>query len=169
MQGRTHALMGAAAGLTLALTTHATLDLALVAATAGIIGGLLPDIDHPNSTICNRLPLIRIFTFWLPHRTLTHSAIAIIVLSVGYTAFVTRTASLPIGYTGAIIFGYALHVLADMMTRTGVPLLYPFSGQRQYLLPRGFRLTTGGVVESIIAAAVSLLLVYQVAKLLGVY
>jgi membrane-bound metal-dependent hydrolase YbcI (DUF457 family) len=71
-------------------------------------------------------------------------------------------------YTGAIIFGYALHVLADMMTRTGVPLMYPLSTERHYLLPRPLRLTTGGVVESIIAAAVSLLLVWQVAVLLGV-
>jgi inner membrane protein len=169
MQGRTHALIGAAAGLTIALLKDATPGLALVAAGAGAIGGLLPDIDHPNSTICNRVPLIRLLTFWIPHRTLTHSIWLFIVLDALYLMLMVSLPASPmqtiIRWGSAIMAGYFLHILADMTTRQGVPIFSPVSDARFYLLPRGFRLTTGGILESIIAACLTLLVMYQLALL----
>jgi inner membrane protein len=77
MQGRTHALIGAAAGLLLAVQVAAPAESTAMFVAAGALGGLLPDVDHPQSSINQKLPFIRLFTFWLPHRTLTHSVFAI--------------------------------------------------------------------------------------------
>jgi inner membrane protein len=161
MQGRTHALIGAAAGLLLAVQVAAPAESTAMFVAAGALGGLLPDVDHPQSSINQKLPFIRLFTFWLPHRTLTHSVFAIALMMFTGLWFA--------GFYGAAMgAGYALHVAADMLTRSGVPFLCPFSDFRWHLLPRGLRLTTGGMVEQVIAAGVSLLVLYEFGLVFGV-
>ncbi len=144
MQGKTHMMVGMVAGLMLCQPLTAPAGIIL-----GGIGGLLPDIDHPNSSISYRLPLLRLLTFWIPHRTGTHSLWAAGLML------------LPGALIHPLLFcfaaGYALHIAADMMTRKGVPVLYPITKNPLYLLPRGFRLVTGGFVEWMFRAAVILL------------
>ncbi|KAA9001744.1 metal-dependent hydrolase [Affinibrenneria salicis] len=91
-----------------------------------LLTSLLPDIDHPKSLLGQRLkwisaPIARAFG----HRGFTHSLLAIVA---GLWFIHTR---LPAGWIipsdawHAMIIGYLSHIIADMLTSAGVPLLWP--------------------------------------------
>lgn len=146
MQGSTHALIGMMAAL--AITEPAAAPGAIV---LGAIGGLLPDIDHPNSTVSRKLFLLRLLIFWIPHRTFTHSIWSALLML------------LPALFIHPLLIclwaGYTLHIAADMMTFQGIPILYPLAGYHFFLLPRGFRVLTGGFKESVFRFGVLSLLI----------
>lgn len=144
MQGKTHILVGMAAGLALADPVTAPFAIIL-----GGIGGLLPDVDHPNGTLSNRLPLIRLLFFWIPHRTLTHSIWA--ALAMLLPALLIHRVLI------CLWAGYTLHIAADMATQRGIPLLYPLTRMNCYLLPRPLRIITGGIAEMIFRVGVIVL------------
>lgn len=144
MQGKTHILVGMAAGLALSQPVTAPFGIIL-----GGIGGLLPDIDHPNGTLSNRLPLLRLLIFWIPHRTFTHSLWA--ALAMLLPALLIHPVLI------CLWAGYTLHIAADMATVRGIPLLYPLTRLNCYLLPRPLRLTTGGIMEMIFRVGVIVL------------
>jgi inner membrane protein len=50
------------------------------------------------------------------------------------------------GACGAFLLGYLSHLLADALTISGMPLLWPWR-TRAYGLPKAVRLRTGGRVE----------------------
>ncbi len=58
----------------------------------------------------------------------------------------------------ALLLGYGSHLAADSATKTGILLLYPRK-ERFYLLPKGWRITTGSQAEEV-CFAYSLLLPY---------
>jgi membrane-bound metal-dependent hydrolase YbcI (DUF457 family) len=96
-----------------------------------------------------------LLTFWIPHRTYTHSLwAALLMLLPGLLIH-------PILITLAA--GYILHIAADMMTESGVPLLCPLTRLRFYALPPGIRVLTGGTKELVfrlmIMGAFALLLI----------
>lgn len=92
----------------------------------GILTCLLPDIDHPKSLLGQRLkwlsvPIAKMFG----HRGVTHSFLAIIGAStLIYSGLLSRII-IPIDLAHAMIVGYISHVVADMLTPAGVPLLWP--------------------------------------------
>ncbi|RYC70078.1 metal-dependent hydrolase [Spirosoma sordidisoli] len=95
---------------------------------ASVFFALLPDIDHTRSLIGRTVfPLASWLQGRFGHRTVTHSLF-----------FLSGVAGLlllaPKAY--AVVSGYALlsHLLFDMCTKQGVPLLYPFS-KRPFVLP----------------------------------
>lgn len=147
MQGITHLTIGMVGGLILAGSISGNAEVALVLAAAGLVGGLLPDIDHPQSTISQKLPILRLLTFWIPHRTLTHSLW--IVLALGAATYLTQNPAV-----FAFALGYGLHIVADMMTRKGVPLFYPLSRNSLHLLPGVLAFQTGGIRELVLAMAI---------------
>lgn len=61
-------------------------------------------------------------------------------------------ASLP--WLRYIAFGYIAHILADGLTRSGVPLLGPFSKRDVGFLPKKLRIRTGGALEQLLGLAV---------------
>lgn len=103
---------------------------------ATVAASLLPDIDHTRSAIGKTFYPV---ASWLQrrygHRTITHSVFF-------YLAVVGLMWLTPKPYT--VVTGYALlsHLLFDMCTKQGVPLLYPFS-KRPFVLPAnpGLRLS----------------------------
>lgn len=97
---------------------------------------LLPDIDHTQSAIGKTFyPIASFLQSRYGHRTITHSLFF-------YLVCVSLLWLVPRSYT--ICGGYALlsHLLFDMCTKQGVPLLYPFS-KRPFVLPAnpGLRLS----------------------------
>lgn len=144
MQGKTHLLIGMAAGLALSQPVTAPLGIIL-----GGIGGLLPDIDHPNSSISRKLYPLRWLIFWLPHRTLTHSIWAALAMLLPALLIHPLLICLWAGYT--------LHIAADMATQRGIPLLYPLTPLNCYLLPKPLRLLTGGAVEMLFRVGIIVL------------
>lgn len=91
-----------------------------------LLTALLPDIDHPKSVLGQRLrwlsaPIARLFG----HRGFTHSFLAI---AAGVFFIQTRLPPnwpIPTDVYHAMIVGYLSHILADMLTPSGVPLLWP--------------------------------------------
>lgn len=106
------------------------------------VGGLLPDLDHPESALGRRIPVISVpLSALVGHRGMTHSLLAVTVLLIALVAVTTASALpfnsgtlsvLPGGafnnfsqLVPALIIGYLSHILGDSMTPSGVPLFWP--------------------------------------------
>ncbi|AYA40468.1 metal-dependent hydrolase [Xenorhabdus nematophila] len=91
-----------------------------------LLASLLPDIDHPSSTLGRLFRFISIPIAKLcGHRGFTHSLLALIV---GMTLFQTEIPSnwpIPTDFIHAMVVGYISHLIADMLTPAGIPLLWP--------------------------------------------
>lgn len=87
---------------------------------------LLPDIDHTKSLIGKPFfPIAKYLDKKFGHRTITHSLLCYFVLAVFIGMiekvwFDTRT------ITQIFIWAFGSHLILDMVTIQGVPLLYPF-------------------------------------------
>jgi inner membrane protein len=91
-----------------------------------LLTSLLPDIDHPKSILGQRLkwistPIARIFG----HRGFTHSLLALIGGIALFQMDISRYWIIPADVLHAMIIGYFSHLLADMITPAGIPLLWP--------------------------------------------
>ena len=94
---------------------------------ATVVASLLPDVDHTRSTIGKMVfPLARWLNRRFGHRTITHGLPCMTAFAL-LTAFTEKTFFGQTTYTGIITLGYFSHLVFDMCTLQGVPLLYPFS------------------------------------------
>ena len=130
MQGKQHIAGGIiAAGISFGaayiIDPDISMDL-IYYAGAAVLGSLLPDIDLPKSKLGRLLkpiswPVNKLFG----HRTITHSALWLIPYFILYLKCAPYP---PIAHivTG-LALGHISHLLCDMTTPKGVPLLYPFS------------------------------------------
>ena len=129
---------------------------------AAALGSLLPDVDTPSSRIGWVLwPLARWIEGRFGHRTITHSFVGI-----GLCALLFAPALLfPLWRSLylALLVGYAMHLMGDAVTKSGVPLAWP--RREQFVFPgnRDFRLRTGSGAE---VAVLGLLLILGGAVLL---
>lgn len=123
----------------------------------GYFGGLLPDIDHPGSKIGRALyPIAWVVNKIFGHRGATHSLLALFLTSVlfilpalmleGFSAFMYTQFAIGVGV------GFLSHLILDMSTKSGVPLLYPFT-RKSFRIAR---LTTGK--HDIIVSAIAVFL-----------
>lgn len=95
--------------------------------TGGLLTCLLPDIDHPKSVLGQRLkwlslPIAKIFG----HRGFTHSLLAVITGVLLFTLYLPAQITIPLDALHAMAIGYLSHIVADMLTPAGVPLLWPW-------------------------------------------
>lgn len=135
------------------------------------LGALLPDIDEPNSTIGRKtLGISNAIKALFGHRGLTHSIV--FVLSIGIlllllSAFgVEKLSGIPLVssfvkgldeavleiFIFGIVIGCVLHLMGDMLTPSGVPLLLPFSARNFHLTPAFLRFKTGGIWDYAVGA-----------------
>lgn len=96
---------------------------------AAIVGGMLPDIDHPQSWLGRRIPLIPSLLFKTTgHRGATHSMLAI-VLTTGATGY--GVLQFDVAYTIAeaaaigMFVGYLSHLAGDFVSNRGIPVFWP--------------------------------------------
>lgn len=150
MKGHTHALLGVTAAVAVhayapyLITTLPGLGIALVAAG---VGSLLPDLDADESLIRHQThtarsdgPLGHIVSWLMPsHRGITHSGMAALAM-VGFAWLY------PHDWLIALAIGYISHLSADMLTRGGVPLLWPFRWRLSLT-----SMVTGGLGEYAVA------------------
>lgn len=129
----------------------------------GYIGGLLPDIDHPGSKVGRALyPIAWVVNKLFGHRGATHSLLALFLTSV---LFILPSLMLS-GFVGflytqfaiGIAAGFLSHLILDMTTKSGIPILYPFVS-RSFRIAR---LTTGkhDMLVSFIAIAFTVTTIY---------
>ncbi len=144
MTGRSHALLGMGAGILGA--AHSPADTLLRVAIVGvaIVCALLPDVDHPRAIISGYLPGVgHAARLFVSHRGGTHT----VIFAAAITAllFIVHAPSVIIFAAAA---GIISHLLADMATPQGVPLLLPLSRRAFRLAPRAFLTPTAWILES---------------------
>ena len=202
MEYRTHRYGGMCAGAIAATAMYGTSYLHLdnidphyiinasILIGAGAIGSLIPDIDHQNSYISKRNPILAFIVklllgianfitkiilslcFWISptrkkailagteHRGIFHTLLMVILI---YLLFGILTAYFgEFGYLLQIglTVGYLSHILVDMLTKGGVMLLYP-AITFKFHYPF-IRLTTGKheTIAAIIITIVTVITIY---------
>lgn len=134
MTGKTHFCCGMAAAMYLCTDMNEAALLAL--------GSLLPDIDNSRSMLGRFIPFVQnIFG----HRTLTHS-LAFIAILYFINPF--------------LAMGGMMHLVLDMMTMGGCPLLYPYG--KRFRFPLAKYATTGGAFETFMFCLLVGLIMYRI-------
>lgn len=134
-----HAITGFTLGTQLAYNLQPTLCLSptqyLFCVATVTFGSLLPDIDTPYSYLGRKLkiisyPIYKIFG----HRTITHSLLIWTLLLFISPLF--NTGLLYGLFCISLYGGVVSHIILDIISTTGVPLLYPLCNIRFHLIPR---------------------------------
>lgn len=143
MTGKTHLLAGLVIGVMMAEPLGFPNSQAIFVIGAAALGSLLPDLDSPKSIITNLFPPVRLLFFWTTHRGILHTAIIPSILAIA--AYLLPQYMV----LWALCAGYLSHISLDAMTKGGVPFLWPVWKGNFHLLPPFFRITTGGISESL--------------------
>lgn len=126
------------------------------------LGALLPDIDHPRGALAREevagVPIFRPIAWGigavLGHRGPTHSALALAaVLGLG------EWPGLPWAGVNAgwlLGWGYATHLAADALTKSGVPFFWPLGGRLGIPPVRRLRFATGSWREGVVVGTLTL-------------
>ena len=161
MTGRTHDLGAITAlGVTFLVLSpsHISLSTAILAILANLIGGITPDIDQPTAPLWRNLPVGRYFgkIFGMlsgGHRFLTHSLVGVALIA--WLAWLLLNFLHPI--MGAVnidivwwsfTIGVLSHLLFDLFTKEGVPLLLPVPIKFGFPPIKALRITTGKFIEN---------------------
>jgi len=78
-----------------------------------LLGALLPDVDHPNSFINERLGFTKVFSWLFSHRGLLHGLFGVLLfggIAVYFNNFVAK----------ALVVGYVSHLFGDALTNEGL-------------------------------------------------
>lgn len=151
MMAHSHILFGMSCWWGYCLATGQ--DASSAATAIAGIGALLPDIDHPQSAVGRRIqflsvPLAKVFG----HRGVTHSLLAV----AGVLFALLHWSGYGPGIIGPLCVGYLSHLAGDMLTPSGVPLLWPL---RRTFSMNMFR--TGSPVETLMVSAFTAVMLHQ--------
>ena len=184
MLGKTHITLGLGLGALSATTfsaitqtTFSALDLSIFYG-AVTLGALLPDIDEPNSTIGRKtIGISNAIKTLCGHRGLTHSIAFIALVSLlsllacALGGDILREIPLIASYVEVanlqgdnieifafgLVLGCIFHLIGDMLTISGVPLLLPFSTKPYHIFPPFLRFKTGSVWDYAVGGAGALI------------
>ncbi len=162
MTGRTHDL-AAFTGLSVYFVVFPLIDMSLATLitllAANFIGGLFPDIDQSTGALWNRLRggsfLGKLISPLLGgHRLITHSILGLVltgyllrwILEVLHNVLLV---DMNIVWWGFMI-GFVTHLFMDMLTRDGIPLLFPIPVKFGIPPIKSMRPKTGGLFEKIL-------------------
>jgi len=159
MTARTHDAFAFASLLTIAiLYPPETLNLAtlMTSLVANIVGTLIPDMDQASNRLWDLLPagdhVGKIFRrIFLRHRTLSHSLLGAFliykVLEWGLPKLLNSNfIDVHIVFLSVMI-GYGSHLIADGLTKDGIPLFFPFPLSIGFPPISSLRITTDSWVE----------------------
>lgn len=159
MTGRTHDLVGFTA-LTYIVATqtlpHMTLATLLVALSANMIGSLTPDLDDATSEFWQKFPagtfigkLIHPFTGG--HRLITHSLLGMFLIGKILEFVLLRMGTVLLVDMNIVwasfMIGFFFHLVADTVTKEGVPWLFPIPWKIGIPPFKFMRVTTGAFLE----------------------
>ncbi|MFF2753539.1 metal-dependent hydrolase [Psychrobacillus sp. NPDC058041] len=149
MTGKTHIVGGIAASLAFAQISNYD---PVILVGAGVIGALIPDICHGGSTIGRKFPFVsKMVHILFGHRSFTHSLLFLLLMGVLLNSLVINES-----VVAGVLVGIISHFILDMATKNGIKLLYPLKVTVR--LPLTTR--TGGAIEYLVFATLSLLSVY---------
>lgn len=161
MTGRTHDLF-AFTSLTvvvgLQLVPQMTVGTMLISLGTAFVSGLVPDLDESTSTLWRRLPAGsgRFFSSILTpvfgsHRFISHSLVGLwlygqlLKLLLQFTQSFLKVNVTIVWWAG--ILGFLSHLIADTLTREGVPLAWPIPWKFGFPPLSFLRMKTGGFLE----------------------
>lgn len=159
MTGRTHDL---AAFTALNITflyfplTQMSLATCVVAFAANFIGGLIPDLDQNTSSLWKKIrggSLIAPFITPLMggHRTISHSLVGFLLLGFLADKFLYAASSIILVDMTIVwlsfMIGLASHLVADAVTKEGIPFFFPLPFTFGIPPFESLRMTTGKLVE----------------------
>ena len=173
MTARTHDLAAITAlgvAVLIAPVQSLTLSTALLAILANQIGGIVPDIDQPTAPFWRNLPIGRfigkVFDKFLGgHRYISHSLLGLVVFGVlanlllRFLHPVMPHVNIQLVWY-AFLIGVASHLVMDMFTKEGIPLLLPIPYKFGFPPLKSLRITTGKHVELLIVFP--LLLIFDI-------
>jgi inner membrane protein len=147
----THIAAGCMSSLLISDVLHAQPAQTILILGGGILGSMLPDIDHPKSVFGRCvLPLSYVLSALFGHRGVTHSLLAVVGIS-GLIGWAFSAAHWQQGYAVPVMIGVAIgylsHLVGDWLTNSGIPLLWP--SKRRFVSP--IRLCTGDLREYLLA------------------
>ena len=141
MTGRTHFIAGLCVGTYVASAAARDPASFIGLCCTGVIGGLLPDIDLPNSKAgMAAKPVSTVLSKVSRHRGMFHAPVLYAVAGLVMCYFFPEQLAL----TVALIGGCASHLLLDAMTVQGIPVLWPFKSRLSL-----FGVKTGGWFEKL--------------------
>jgi len=126
-----------------------------------LLAALLPDIDHHNSKITNKLGFVgRLTSMLFDTRGIVHSFIgALAFFTLVYVA--VANLGLNMGYAYAFGIGYVSHLFLDSLNPMGIAWLNPFSKTRL-----SGKIRTGGYAEVAILIVIGGLTIVNIVKLI---
>lgn len=149
MVGKTHLYSGLCAGAGYALWAGLPLVPAALAVSAGMIGGVLPDLDHRKSKVTQKTGILGFCSSHLfKHRGVLHTPIVYFALWGVLTMFVDSDPLTHAVICGLLV-GELSHLFLDMLNPSGIPLLWPLTRKRISLLP----IPTGGKLDAMLGMA----------------
>lgn len=158
LQYKTHITVSLAIGIPLMAATDTLTASSVVALT---LGATFPDIDEPHSWIGRRTWIVSdIIHHLFGHRGITHSLIGLLVISLG-TVLLTTVFNINMMVGKYFILGYALHLLEDSFSKSGVAWFRPFINKK---LNSGFGIVyyrTGRLAEKLILLVCIFVLMFE--------
>lgn len=108
-----------------------------------IIATLSPDIDHEKSILSQLIPFLsKLIRKYTEHRGFTHKPISLIISSIIILILFYKIPVIVIAW----FLGYALHIIADGMTISGIKNF--FKTKTFYSIPKKMRFKTGSNTDN---------------------
>lgn len=162
MQYRTHLATTLAVSLPIMTNTG---NVNVVSVIALGLGAMFPDIDEPHSWIGSRTRgLSDVIKLFFGHRGITHSLFGLFLAFMTVILLITLT---PFKIMTGVFFliGYALHLIEDSFSKSGVKWFIPFT-DKAYQSGKGIvYYKTGGLIENLIFLITVFVLVMQIKAL----
>lgn len=162
MTARTHdafAFASLITAVTIYPPTTINVSTLFLCVVGNVVGALIPDMDQASNRLWDLVPagdfVGKIFRrFFFGHRTISHSFLGFFLFYKFFEFVLPQVLNpeyvqIPLIFW-SIMIGYASHLLADAMTKDGVPLLFPFSFKFGIPPLRFLRVTTGSWVENFV-------------------
>lgn len=150
MEGATHILGGAVAGMLCTLILQSTGIQSVGLVGVSIAGSLFPDVDLCSSKAGSKAkPASFTINKLFGHRTLFHSPILYAALYLLWTHYFPNARI----WAVAFAVGVASHILLDMFNKRGIPLLYPI--KKTYHITSIKNGSTGEIVFRVILGIIA--------------
>ena len=162
MIARTHDIIAFASLITIAIyqpPNELNITTSCIAIVGSVVGSLIPDMDQASNRLWDLLPAGNFFgkifkSLMLQHRTISHSILGVYlfyqILNFVMPKLLNPAYVNPQIVVISIMIGLISHILADMITKEGVPLLVPFPFKIGIPPFEFLRFTTGKFIEKFI-------------------
>jgi inner membrane protein len=174
MVGKSHQLVGFVSAYTVALYLpigHLNTQSVIAILLAITVGSLTPDLDSQENRLYTLMPVgQRLFAevgerLFGRHRSISHSIIGVYILgnlSHWLVYMLPKENGIPHDLLwGAYMIALISHLVADALTRDGIPLLWPIKWNFGFPPFKFLRMKTGGWIELyVVRALLVLILIY---------